>query len=171
MPDLVDLVMEATEWEGWGLDALAERAAATTLTHLALEPDDFEVALLACDDTRIAKLNTAFRSKPTPTNVLSWPAQELGAQLAGAAPSVPESDGFGEPTELGDIAIAFQTCKREANEAQIAFEDHITHLIVHGTLHLLGYDHTREADGDLMEGIETAILAKLGISDPYSEPR
>jgi probable rRNA maturation factor len=78
------------------------------------------------------------------------------------APPDPE-DG----PELGDIALAFETCAREAAEAGIPFENHVLHLVVHGTLHLLGYDHVRDADGDLMERTEVEILASLGVPDPY----
>lgn len=70
------------------------------------------------------------------------------------------------PEELGDIAIAFDTCEREAAEQGKAMQDHVTHLLVHGMLHLLGYDHIRDADGDLMEATEVRILAKLGVNDP-----
>ena len=160
----VDIVIEDDRWEAAGLEALAARAAAATLAHLGLDPDAWEIALLACDDARIAELNAGFRGKPQPTNVLSWPSEERGAEAAGQAP--PPPDPAGGP-ELGDLAIAFDTCVREADEAGLPFDHHVTHLVVHGTLHLLGYDHVREADGDLMERIEVEILASLGVPDPY----
>ena len=116
---------------------------------------------MGCDDARIAELNAEFREKQTATNVLSWPAQEL------APPQAPTPDPFEDETELGDIALAYETCHREAEEAQLTPQAHITHLIVHGTLHLLGYDHIEDTDAELMEGLEVEILAKLGIPNPY----
>ncbi|WP_172292983.1 rRNA maturation RNase YbeY [Pseudoruegeria sp. HB172150] len=157
----VDVVIEAPEWEALGLEALASRAAAAALAHLGLEPEDFETALLGCDDDRIAVLNEAFRGKPTPTNVLSWPSEERAAEVAGERPELPA------PGELGDVAIAWGVCEREAAEAGKPVADHVTHLIVHGILHLLGYDHEDDADAALMERTEAEILATLGLPDPY----
>ncbi len=81
---------------------------------------------------------------------------------------MPETEDGPFATELGDLAIAFETCAREAQEAGKTMADHVTHLIVHGTLHLLGYDHLRDGDATLMENLETEILGKMGIADPYS---
>ena len=114
------------------------------------------------NDARIAELNSTFRGKSNATNVLSWPSEERGAHIAGTAPEPPSGD-----PELGDIALAFETCQKEAIEQGKSAEQHYLHLIVHGVLHLLGYDHEREGDGDLMESVEIAILAELGVSDPY----
>lgn len=169
MEPLVDTVIEDDRWEEFGLAPLAEAAARATLVHLGLEPAGFEISLMGCDDARIAALNADFRGKPRPTNVLSWPSEERGAAEAGALPELPEE---GEPPfreELGDIAIAWETCAREATEAGRPMADHVSHLVVHGTLHLLGFDHVREADGDLMEATEVRILAQLGLSDPYGD--
>jgi probable rRNA maturation factor len=160
----VDVLVEDDRWEAAGIAGLAERAADATLAHLGLAPEDWEIALLACDDARIAELNAGFRGKPTPTNVLSWPSQERASGAPGAVPTLPDSE---EGPELGDIAIAFGTCAREAEAAGVRFAHHVTHLVVHGTLHLLGYDHVRDADADLMERIEVEILASLGVPDPY----
>ena len=170
----IEPIIEDDRWTAAGLEPLAGRAAAATLTQLGLDPAAFEIALLACDDGRIAALNADFRGKPQPTNVLSWPETDLAAEVDGDAPLRPEAGASG-PDEgsgdgfLGDIAIAYDTCAREADEQGIAMGDHVTHLIVHGTLHLLGYDHIRDRDATLMEGIETAILGKLGIADPYRD--
>jgi probable rRNA maturation factor len=162
---IVDPIIEDPRWDAAELPALAERAAAATLAHLGLDTGAFEIALLACDDARIATLNADFRGKPQPTNVLSWPSEERGAEADGGAPLPPD----GDDPELGDIAIAFDTCAREAAERGLPLADHATHLIVHGTLHLLGYDHQRDLDATLMEELETAILGKLGLADPYRE--
>lgn len=150
-------------WGAVDLETIAERSVAATLAHLGLL-GEWEVAVLACDDERIAELNGDFRARRQATNVLSWPSEERGVRVAGTRPILP--DAGGDP-ELGDIAIAFETCAREAEAAGIPLADHVTHLIVHATLHLLGYDHIREADGDLMEATETDILVGLGVADPY----
>ena len=160
---LTDTIIEDDRWTALGFEALAEAAAQAALAHLEFDVDDWEIAVLACDDGRIAELNTAFRDKPTPTNVLSWPSEERAAVADGDAPVSPQ----GPDPELGDIAIAFDTCQREAEAAGKPMAEHVTHLVVHGVLHLLGYDHVRDKDATLMEGLETAILGKMGLSDPY----
>jgi probable rRNA maturation factor len=139
------------------------------LAHLEIEAADFEIAVLACDDARITELNADFRDKPTATNVLSWPSEERGAQEDGGVPERPEVSFVGMPEELGDIAISYDTCLREAEAAGKPVADHVTHLMVHGVLHLLGYDHIRDLDATLMEGIESVILGKMGLPDPYRE--
>lgn len=161
---VIDCIIEDERWTALGLEDLAERAARETLAHLGLDPADFEIALLACDDARIAELNTEFRDKPTPTNVLSWPSEERGMEQPGAVPDRPDP---GPDSELGDIAIAWETCDREAREAGKSAQDHATHLIVHAVLHLLGYDHVRDLDATLMEQVEVDILGKMGLPDPY----
>ena len=162
MPDIVDCVIADARWEETRLSALANRAAEVVIEELELQ-GAFEIALLACDDAEISRLNADFRDKPTPTNVLSWPATELSSDQEGKTPRAPDAT---QP-ELGDIAIAFDTCQREAHESGNKFEAHVTHLIVHGILHLLGYDHERDKDATLMEQTEVRILAKLGVPDPY----
>ncbi len=157
----VDVVAEDARWRGMGLEALAGRAAAATLAHLGLT-GPASIVILGCDDDRIAALNADFRGRPSPTNVLSWPSQERGAVREGARPVVPAAG------ELGDIAIAWETCAREAAAAGLPMTDHSAHLIVHATLHLLGYDHVRDGDASLMEQLEVEILGKLGVPDPYS---
>lgn len=164
---VVDCLTEDHRWEALGLEALAEAAAAAALTHLRLDPADFEISLLGCNDARIAELNADFRGKPQPTNVLSWPSEERGSDIPGKAPLTPEIDDHG-PTELGDIAIAYDTCAAEAGMAGKPLAAHTTHLIVHGTLHLLGFDHERDLDATLMEQLEVEILGKLGVADPYN---
>lgn len=160
----VDLIIEDPRWEEIALQALSVSAADTTLTHLGLDPDDWEIAILACDDPRIAALNTEFRDKATPTNVLSWPSHERSAITPGARPDLPQQ---GQDSELGDIAMSYDTCARQATAAGKSLPEHTTHLIVHGILHLFGYDHIRDQDATLMETTEVAILGKLGLDDPY----
>ena len=164
---LVDTIIEDSRWSALDLDRLAEHAAQATLAHLGLVPENHEIALLACDDNRIAVLNGDFRAKPVATNVLSWPSEERASAIDG---DVPDLTDIGLCEELGDIAIAYETCAREAAEQGKPLVDHVTHLIVHGVLHLLGFDHIRDRDATLMERNEVEILGKLGLRDPYSTP-
>jgi probable rRNA maturation factor len=158
----VDVIYQDPRWEAVGLAELAEVASTATLEHLGLSPADWEVVVLGCSDTQIAELNAQFREQSKATNVLSWPSQERGAEKEGESPVAPKGD-----PELGDIAIAYETCQKEAALGGIPLDNHAKHLIVHGILHLLGYDHVRDGDGDLMEAAEIAILAKLGVPNPY----
>lgn len=159
---ITDVICEDPRWEEAGLEALAESAAQAVFAHLNLT-GDWEVVVMGCDDARISVLNADFRDKDKATNVLSWPSEERGADEPGGQPLPPE----GPDPELGDIAISYDTCAREAAEAGKTFADHVTHLTVHGILHLLGYDHIDEKDAALMEELETEILGNLGIADPY----
>jgi probable rRNA maturation factor len=165
MSPLVEIAFEDDRWQELGLQALADAAAAAVLVDLRLA-GDFEISILACDDARIAALNADFRGKPVPTNVLSWPAEALGNEQDGATPFAPDAD---DPmgAELGDIAIAWESCAREAAQQGKSMPAHVSHLLVHGVLHLLGYDHIRDKDADLMETCERRILASLGIANPY----
>ncbi len=165
--ETLDILIEADEWDAQMLEPLAQRAVMATLSHMGLDPQGCEITLLACDDARIGALNAEYRDKPTATNVLSWPAQPLAPPAPGQAPPPPEA-GFDGMIELGDIALSYQTCAREAAESGLAFDAHLTHLIVHGVLHLLGYDHITDPDADLMERLEVEILGNLGLDNPYT---
>ena len=147
--------------------ALAEQAARAALQGLGLPASGFQISLLACDDSRIAVLNAEFRGKPAPTNVLSWPSEDRAADFVGEDPERPEPGSAADPAELGDIALAWDTCAREAAEQAKPIEAHVAHLIVHAVLHLLGYDHIEDEDAALMEGHEVRILASMGLPDPY----
>ncbi|WP_296479354.1 rRNA maturation RNase YbeY [Roseinatronobacter sp.] len=164
---LVDVVIEDPRWQQDRLQALADAAADATLHHLGHDPAGFEVVLLACDDTRIAALNAGFRDKSQPTNVLSWPEWDLSAEVEGDVPHPPEAGSHDDPEPLGNIALSYDTCVREAVEQGKDFDNHLRHLIVHSVLHLLGYDHIRDKDAALMEETEVLILAQIGVSDPY----
>lgn len=161
---LTDTIIEDVRWQSIDFSTLAETAARQTLAHLSLDPSAFEIAILACDDTRIAELNTEFRDKPTPTNVLSWPSQERASNKDGGVPHTP---ALPMDAELGDIAISYDTCERESSDAGKPMSDHVTHLVIHGVLHLLGYDHIRDLDATLMEETEVLILGTLGIDTQY----
>ncbi|SMX40893.1 rRNA maturation RNase YbeY [Maliponia aquimaris] len=166
---LTDTILEDDRWGALALGPLAESAALATLRRLSLDTSAYEIAVLGCDDTRIAALNTDFRGKPTPTNVLSWPSEDLSAETEGDSPLPPEPEDADDPHHLGDIALAWETCAREAADQGKDMAHHVTHLIVHGVLHLLGYDHIRDADATLMEGLEVEILGKLGLPNPYDD--
>lgn len=165
--ELVETVSEDARWEAFGLAALADRAGRAALEALGLPVVGFSISLMGCDDGRIAVLNADFRGKPQPTNVLSWPSDERAPEFVGETPKKPVPGDPDDPESLGDIAIAWETCAREAEEQGKPMADHVTHLIVHGVLHLLGYDHVEDEDAALMEGFEVRILASLGVSDPY----
>jgi probable rRNA maturation factor len=167
MVELVDTVLEDARWEAFGLPALAETAARAALGSLGLPPEGFQIALLACDDARIAGLNADFRGKPVPTNVLSWPSDDRAADAPGQRPALPDPGSPDDPEELGDIAIAWDACAREAEGQGKPMPAHVTHLVVHAVLHLLGYDHVEDADAALMEAEEVRVLASLGLPDPY----
>lgn len=163
----IETVIEDPAWDGAGLPDLAARAARALYAHLGLGAE-WEATVLACDDARIATLNADFRGKPRPTNVLSWPSGERGAAVPGGAPRAPVPDAFGD-THLGDIALAHGVCHAEARDQGKAPADHLTHLLVHGLLHLLGYDHETDADAARMESIEREVLGIMGLPDPYMD--
>lgn len=158
-PD-TDLILDIDiECPGWSAsiddpEALCRQAARSALAGVGDVPDYSALSILLSDDETIAGLNTQFRGKDGPTNVLSFPAGDV------------YPDGV---VMLGDIAIAFETVEREAAASGIAVGDHLVHMVVHGTLHLLGYDHQSDAEADDMESLETRVLAGLGIADPYAE--
>lgn len=166
MEPLVDTVIEDPRWQTLGLAARGDAAAAAVLAELGMAPVGYTLCIMGCDDARITELNAEFREKGMPTNVLSWPSEERGAEFVGEVPELPEP-GEGEAVSLGDIALAYETCAREAAEQEKSVEQHVTHLIVHGILHLLGFDHVEDEDAELMEATEVRILAKLGVADPY----
>ena len=144
-----DVIIDDERWRQALADAEAFAEKCRTAAA-ALEPRVRSgAALLLADDATLQDLNLRFRGVDKPTNVLSFPAA--------SAP-----DGF-----LGDMAIAFETCRREAEAQGVAFRDHAAHLIVHGLLHLAGYDHEEDGEAERMESLETAILAKLGVADPH----
>lgn len=160
-PGIVDLVVEDERWDDVDLLGMSERAAHAVGEWLGMT--GFQIVVMGCDDDRIAGLNAEFRDKPRPTNVLSWPAIEFDARAPGTVPLLPDVE------ELGDIAISFDTCWREAEAQGKPFADHATHLLVHAMLHLAGYDHIDDLDAETMEDAERSILGKLGIPDPYLE--
>ena len=165
----VEIDITDPRWADLRLEALVTQASTATLTHLGYDPAGFEVSVLACDDVRIRALNAQFRGKDSATNVLSWPTWDLSAETAGGLPEPAETGTPDDPEALGDMALAYETCHHEAAAQHKTPKAHVTHLIVHSVLHLLGYDHETDEDAVLMEETERSILAQLGIADPYAQ--
>ena len=159
----VDIVIEDARWKSLDLTQIANQAFLETLFLLDLKPKSFACCVLACDNKKIKQLNNKFRGKNSPTNVLSFPASSENYEVKS---TLTLTEAY-NPLELGDIAIAFEICKKEANESQVKFEHHVYHLIIHSVLHLLGFDHEEEKNASKMEKIEVQVLTKLGISNPY----
>jgi probable rRNA maturation factor len=153
---------DALDWEERAAEAVAAALELTPFASLAQAAPLVEVAVRLTDDAEVQTLNRDFRGKDKPTNVLSFP-QVQDDLLEGLANS---DDG---EILLGDIVLARETCAREAEEKAISIADHATHLIVHGTLHLVGYDHGDEASAGAMEALEVKALASLGIANPYAD--
>jgi probable rRNA maturation factor len=149
--------------ECWAAEADAEaivhRAIETAAAMVEADTGDAELAVMLTDDAGIRTLNRNWRGQDKPTNVLSFPALQ--------PPAGREPDDA--PRMLGDIAIAYETTRREADDEQTAFDHHLSHLAVHGFLHLVGYDHENDNDAEAMEALERTILAELGIPDPYAD--
>lgn len=159
----MQLDIDSEDWPAGEWEALVGRAAAAC-AELAPELADprLSASLLFTTDAEIHALNREWRGRDKPTNVLSFPMLTRD-ELLDLAPD-------GPPVMLGDLVLAYETCAREAEEKSVPLEHHASHLVVHGLLHLAGYDHeTSEEDADKMEALETRILAKLGIADPYMD--
>jgi probable rRNA maturation factor len=148
-----------------GPKAVCRRAARAALAGVPIPSwlGRAEVSVLLADDATVRRLNGAHRGQDRATNVLSFPTFD---PLPKTAPGhvVPG------PVSLGDVVLGLETIRAEAAAAGKAFSDHVSHLVVHGCLHLLGYDHRAANDAELMEGLERAILDRLGIADPYGDP-
>jgi probable rRNA maturation factor len=144
-------------------EAVIQRAvaAAAEIAKAGLKADfgEAELAVMLTDDAGIRTLNNNWRGVDKPTNVLSFPA--LPPTGAGGRDDAPHM--------LGDIAIAYETTRKEADDEQKPFDHHLSHLAVHGFLHLIGYDHEKDHEAERMESLEQEILAQLGIPDPYAD--
>ena len=127
------------------------------------------ISVLACNDAEIAKLNLKFRGKDSPTNILSWPEYDLRNNQPGQLPQAVAniSDKKNAGILLGNLALSFDTCFNEAKNSSLNFTDYLTHLCLHGCLHLLGFDHEKEKDARLMEKTEVNLLSSVGIKNPY----
>ena len=156
MNPLLSTLVDCESWsQHEGFEALANEviAGAVAATKISLAPQA-EVSLLLCDDARIREINREWRGLDKPTNVLSFPA---------APPAL-----LAKSPAVGDIAIAYETVLREAQEEAKSLRDHYMHMVLHGFLHLLGYDHETDAQAEEMEALEISILGQLGVADPYA---
>ncbi len=173
LPLPCDLI-QSFEVENWplateALSALADRTFEHALSSALNEEFELnipegaalEISLLYTDDTHIQELNKEFREKDKPTNVLSFPDTPLTDE------ALKQSVAWQEPLLLGDIAIAKETLIREAEKQKKSFDDHFCHLLLHGILHLLGFDHIEDDEAEEMEALEIKLLAKMGIDNPY----
>ena len=156
MSPVLSTLVECEAWSGHeGFEALASEVIAWALAATKIKlAKGAEVSLLLCDDARIRDINREWRGLDKPTNVLSFPAAPRA--LLAKSPAV------------GDIAIAYETVAREAVDEGKTFRDHYMHMVAHGFLHLLGYDHETDAEAEEMEGLEISILGALGVADPYA---
>jgi probable rRNA maturation factor len=155
VPVDIDISVEAGEWPDEArLSWLVDRAVVAAFAETGVAGRS-ELSIVFSDDAHIRTLNAGWRGKDKPTNVLSFPA----FPLAKAGPL---------PPMLGDIVLAAETVAREAALEEKPIENHISHLVVHGLLHLLGYDHETDAEAEEMEAVERAALARLAIPDPYA---
>lgn len=153
---------ETLDWEARAAEAVAAALALTPCAALADAAPLVEVAVRLTDDAEVHALNRDFRGKDKPTNVLSFP--QVQADLLATLSNSDDGEIL-----LGDIVLARETCAREAEEKGIALADHATHLIVHGALHLVGYDHMDDASAAAMEALEVKALASLGLANPYAD--
>ncbi len=149
------------DWESLATACAAAAIKRTPYAALATTPALIEIAVRMTDDDEVRVLNRDYRQKDKPTNVLSFPMIQRDL-----IDTVTANSDDGEVL-LGDIVLAHGVCEREAAERAIPVEHHAQHLIVHGVLHLLGYDHQGDAEAEAMEAIERDALASLGIADPY----
>lgn len=149
-------------------EALAAEAAGRALAAAGVAAEGLGVSVLFAGDAAVAALNARFRGKAGPTNVLSFPAEDLRPSVPGAAPRPPaRGSADGEAAPLGDLALAYGTCAAEAAAARLPLAVHALHLVLHGTLHLLGFDHEDEADAARMEDLESHAMLAAGLPDPY----
>jgi probable rRNA maturation factor len=152
----IALSVEAGDWPGEAaLQAIVTEATSAALAELNLSTAHSELSLVFTDDAHIKQLNTEWRGKDKATNVLSFPA----------FPAFPQGK---LPPMLGDIVLAYETVLSESALERKSFEHHLSHLVVHGFLHLMGHDHEAEDEAERMEALERRILARLAIADPYA---
>lgn len=155
-----DIVIEDERWASvTDLEELIPNLAAETLRAARLSPGNHSVSVALLSDAEVRGLNKTFRGKDAPTNVLSFPSS-ASAHARGRE---------GEPLFLGDVALAYETVVSEASAQGKTVLQHAAHLVVHGVLHLSGFDHDGDADAERMEAAEGAVLARFGIPDPYRD--
>ncbi|MDX1738713.1 MAG: rRNA maturation RNase YbeY [Alphaproteobacteria bacterium] len=165
----IDIYHEAGDWD---LKVIEDKMVAIVKEAWQSAPEGAslgragEVSIILADNGHVQELNRDWRGKDKPTNVLSFAAEEGDAPDIDMMPAEFLSD---IPRILGDIILAHETVLSEADEQNKKFEDHLAHLVLHGVLHLLGYDHIEDNEAEEMEQLETSILARFNISDPYQD--
>lgn len=160
---------DSEAWEDIAIKAVLAALQATPHAALSTVDMTIEIAIKLSNNDEVQTLNRNYRGKDKPTNVLSFPQTPpdlLVSMVASVNGSAAGDDG---EAILGDMILAREVCIAEAEEKEITLSEHVTHLIVHGTLHLLGYDHIEEHEAITMEALETQILTGLGIADPYGD--
>lgn len=167
-PSTISVAVDAPAWPTHLADpkAVCRRALAATMGQIPTPPwlAAAEISILLTDDATVRRLNAAHRGKDRATNVLSFPT--FDRVLESAPRHLPPG-----PIPLGDIVLALETVRAEAAAAGKPLSNHVSHLVVHGCLHLLGFDHQNTEDAAHMEDLERTILAQLGIADPYAVAR
>jgi len=160
---LIEVIAESAEWTNAvpGAESVCERAAAAAFGAVRPSTKGAEASVILADDAHIMRLNADYRGRHEPTDVLSFPMVGEGGM-----PVPPSPD---QPLLLGDIVVAFETSAAGAAAGEKPLADHLSHLVVHGMLHLCGYDHLAEAEAKEMERLESQILSGLGGADPYRE--
>jgi probable rRNA maturation factor len=157
---ITEVLVVADVWQAEpDAETVIHRAITAAAEFVNAGIGEAELAVMLTDDAGIRTLNSNWRGIDKPTNVLSFPA---------LPPSGPSGPGDA-PRMLGDIAIAYQITRQEADDEQKPFDHHLSHLAIHGFLHLIGYDHEQDDDAEDMETLEREILAQLGIPDPYGD--
>lgn len=162
MRPTVAIAMPCRAWLGAvpAVRRVCRRAAIAALAAAQTRLAESEISMMLTDDATIADLNRRYRGRDAPTDVLSFANPDL-------QPGTPPRAGAA-PALLGDVVVAFETASADAAQDGKSLSDHLTHLVVHGVLHLLGYDHEDEGDARSMETLEVSVLAGLGIDNPYS---
>ena len=153
----IDIVLQAGDWpdEAEILDIVSNAIAATVDTAKLRFPNEAELSVVLSNDEQVQILNKSWRKIDRPTNVLSFPVEDV---------AIGEMPGL----LLGDIVLSIETITKEAAEQGISFNNHLSHLVIHGFLHIFGYDHIEDQEAEQMEALETACLGRLGIANPYA---
>jgi probable rRNA maturation factor len=154
----IDLSIASPAWKRAlpTVASIARKAAIAALAQSGKKIGAAELSLVLTNDAIVRDLNARWRGKDAPTNVLAFASDEPPVK--------------GKPVLLGDVVLAYQTIAREAREQKKRLADHLRHLVIHGVLHLLGYDHIKPTPAKRMEALETRILASMGVADPYRIP-
>ncbi|GJM03258.1 MAG: endoribonuclease YbeY [Rhodomicrobium sp.] len=178
----IELIIEEQNWHDHIDDSIIAQCQAAALAALKVAPaikstvgDPLKkerlAVLMFSNDHAVHQLNSTYRGKDKPTNILSFPATYSPADMSGAeraaAGEAPDEPGEYDP-HIGDAILALETIIQEAKQQEKPLKDHLTHLVIHGVLHLLGYDHETETEAEQMETLEKALLSNFEISNPYS---